>query len=70
MVGNCENGYSCAYLNSTSWRTPTTPLPHERDPRVVFERLFGDGGSAAARLAADAEGPQHPRLGDGEHARG
>ncbi len=50
QVGNCENGYSCAYLNSTSWRTPSTPLPHERDPRVVFERLFGDGGSVAARL--------------------
>ena len=51
QVGNCENGYSCAYLNSTSWRTPSTPLPHERDPRVVFERLFGDGGSVSARLA-------------------
>jgi uncharacterized protein DUF1552 len=50
MVGNCENGYSCAYLNSTSWRTANTPLPHERDPRVVFQRLFGDGGSVAARL--------------------
>jgi hypothetical protein len=50
MVGNCENGYSCAYLNSTSWRTASTPLPHERDPRVVFQRLFGDGGSVAARL--------------------
>jgi hypothetical protein len=50
QVGNCENGYSCSYLNSTSWRTATTPLPHERDPRVVFERLFGDGGSVAARM--------------------
>lgn len=50
QVGNCENGYSCSYLNSTSWRTATTPLPHERDPRVVFERLFGDGGSVSARL--------------------
>jgi hypothetical protein len=50
QVGNCENGYSCAYQNSTSWRTPTTPLPHERDPRVVFQRLFGDGGSVEARL--------------------
>ena len=50
-VGNCENGYSCTYQNSTSWRTPTTPLPHERDPRVVFQRLFGDGGSVEARLA-------------------
>ena len=50
QVGNCENGYSCAYINSSSWLTATTPLPHERDPRVVFRRLFGDGGSVAARL--------------------
>ena len=50
-VGNCENGYSCTYQNSTSWSSPTTPLPHERDPRVVFQRLFGDGGSVAARLS-------------------
>ena len=50
QVGNCENGYSCAYLNSTSWLTPTTPLPHERDPRAIFQRLFGDGGSVEARL--------------------
>ena len=50
-VGNCENGYSCTYQNSTSWRSPTTPLPHERDPRVVFQRLFGDGGSVEARIA-------------------
>src|SRR5687767_6964146 len=51
QVGNCENGYSCAYLNSTSWLTANKPNPHERDPRVVFERLFGDGGSVSARLA-------------------
>ncbi len=50
QVGNCENGYSCAYINSSSWLTATTPLPHERDPRVIFRRLFGDGGSVAARL--------------------
>ena len=49
-VGNCENGYSCAYLNSTSWRSPTTPLPHERDPRAIFRRLFGDGGSVESQL--------------------
>jgi hypothetical protein len=51
QVGNCEAGYSCAYLNSTSWRSPNSPLPHESDPRVVFQRLFGDGGSVSARLA-------------------
>ena len=50
-VGNCENGYSCIYQNSTSWSSPTTPLPDERDPRVVFQRLFGDGGSVEARMA-------------------
>lgn len=51
QVGNCENGYACAYLNSTSWKGPNTPLPHERDPRAVFQRLFGDGGSVQARMA-------------------
>ncbi|HEX7794245.1 MAG TPA: DUF1552 domain-containing protein [Vicinamibacterales bacterium] len=50
QVGNCEAGYSCAYLNSTSWRAPNAPLPHEGDPRVVFQRMFGDGGSIASRL--------------------
>jgi hypothetical protein len=47
MVGNCEAGYSCLYQNTISWRTPTTPLPMETHPRVVFQRLFGDGGTAA-----------------------
>ena len=51
LVGACENGYSCAYMNSTSWRGPNTPVPHERDPRVVFQRMFGDGGSVQARMA-------------------
>jgi len=41
MVGNCDTGYSCAYSNTLSWRTPTTPLPPEVNPRAVFERLFG-----------------------------
>ncbi len=40
-VGNCDSGYSCAYTNSISWRTPTTPNPPEVNPRLVFERLFG-----------------------------
>jgi hypothetical protein len=51
LIGNCDNGYSCAYTNSISWRTPTDPNPMETNPRVVFERLFGDGGSAGARMA-------------------
>ncbi|MGE0105306.1 MAG: DUF1552 domain-containing protein [Blastocatellales bacterium] len=40
-VGNCDSGYSCAYTNSISWRTPTTPMPPEINPRMAFERLFG-----------------------------
>jgi hypothetical protein len=42
LVGACDSGYSCAYSNSISWRTPTTPLAPEANPRVIFERLFGD----------------------------
>ena len=51
-VSTCDTGYSCAYLN-ISWRNPTTPMPRETNPRVVFERLFGDVGSTdpAVRLA-------------------
>jgi hypothetical protein len=41
MGGNCDNGYSCAYSNSLSWRTPSAPMPPEVRPRAVFERLFG-----------------------------
>jgi hypothetical protein len=51
LIGNCDNGYSCVYTNSISWRTATDPNPMETNPRVVFQRLFGDGGSAADRLA-------------------
>jgi hypothetical protein len=51
LIGNCDNGYSCAYTNSISWRTPTDPNPMETNPRSVFERLFGDGGNAADRRA-------------------
>ncbi|HZU29093.1 MAG TPA: DUF1552 domain-containing protein, partial [Bryobacteraceae bacterium] len=45
MVGGCDSGYSCAYTNTISWRTPTTPNPMEVNPRAVFERMFGDGDS-------------------------
>ena len=41
-VGNCDSGYSCAYTNSLAWRGPSTPMPPETNPRLVFERLFGD----------------------------
>src|SRR4029077_686841 len=52
LAGNCDSGYTCAYM-SMSWRGPTTPLPAEINPRTVFERLFGDGDStdAVTRLA-------------------
>ncbi len=49
LAGQCENSYSCAYLNTLAWTSPTTPLPTENNPRVVFERLFGDGGSPEQR---------------------
>lgn len=41
-AGVCDSGYSCAYSNNVSWRTPTTPVAKETDPRAVFARLFGD----------------------------
>ena len=53
-LGSCDNGYSCAYTNTLSWRTPTTPLPVAANPRDVFERLFGDGDNVdqSSRLAS------------------
>jgi hypothetical protein len=55
LVGNCDNGYSCAYMNTLSWRTPTTPLPVETNPRKVFRRMFGQGNDARQRFAQMAE---------------
>lgn len=81
LVGNCDNGYSCVYWNTISWRTPTTPLPMEVNPRVVFERLFGDGGSPDQRLGQvredrsildsvrDSVASLQSRLGAGDRAR-
>src|SRR6478672_3339150 len=46
LAGNCDSGYSCAYVNSISWRTPTVPNPPEVNPRAVFERLFGNDENA------------------------
>jgi len=53
MAGGCEQGYSCAYGGTIAWRSDTTPLPMENDPRAVFERLFGgsDGTDSDARVA-------------------
>ena len=42
QVGGCDPGYACPYSRTIAWRTPKTPLQMETDPRVVFERLFGD----------------------------
>jgi Protein of unknown function (DUF1552) len=50
-VGGCSPGFSCSYLNTISWSTPTTPLPMEINPRAVFERLFGAAGTATQRQA-------------------
>jgi hypothetical protein len=55
LVGVCDVGYSCAYMNSIAWRTPSTPLPMEINPRILFERLFGDGSSTVERLANKQE---------------
>lgn len=51
IVGSCENGYSCVYQHTFSWKSPTAPMPMESNPRSVFERLFGEGGTAAERMA-------------------
>ncbi|MDE0110512.1 MAG: DUF1552 domain-containing protein [Bryobacterales bacterium] len=52
MVGQCDNGFACVYQNNLSWSSPTTPLPAEAHPRLVFERLFGEGGTSAERREA------------------
>jgi len=52
VVGQCDNGYACVYQNCLSWSSPTTPLPAEAHPRVVFDTLFGEGGTAVERMAA------------------
>jgi hypothetical protein len=52
---SCGAGYGCAYFNTIAWRTPTVPLPMENSPQVVFEKLFGDGGTADQRLKRKRE---------------
>jgi hypothetical protein len=52
VVGQCDNGYACVYQNNLSWSSPTTPLPAEAHPRLVFETLFGEEGSSLERRAA------------------
>jgi hypothetical protein len=50
LIGACDRDYGCIYMNTLSWRTPTTPMPMEINPRKVFERMFGQGDNEAARL--------------------
>ena len=69
QVGNCDNGLACVYMNSLSWSSPTTPLPSEADPRVLFERLFGDGGSPGAAAGRASQERQHARCGDRGHGQ-
>jgi hypothetical protein len=52
VVGQCDNGYACVYQNNLSWSSPTTPLPAEAHPRIVFEQLFGEEGGTTDRRAA------------------
>jgi Protein of unknown function (DUF1552) len=52
---SCGAGYGCAYFNTIAWKAPTVPLPMENSPQVVFEKLFGDGGTAEQRLRRKAE---------------
>src|SRR5215208_6403345 len=55
LIGSCDVDYGCIYMNTLSWRTPTTPQPMEINPRKVFERMFGEGGTAAERVARISE---------------
>src|SRR5271154_126665 len=50
-VGGCSPGFSCAYMNTISWSSPTTPQPMETNPRAAFERIFGEAGTSGERLA-------------------
>jgi len=52
VVGQCDNGYACVYQNNLSWSSPTTPLPAEAHPRIVFENLFGEEDGIGERRAA------------------
>ncbi|MEW6322656.1 MAG: DUF1552 domain-containing protein [Acidobacteriota bacterium] len=55
QAGGCSYGYSCVYTDTISWASPTDPLPMIRDPRAVFDQLFGVGATAAERAERRAE---------------
>ena len=48
-AGACDTGFACPYTNTISWKSANTPLPTQNDPRVLFERLFGDNGNTSAK---------------------
>src|SRR5439155_431975 len=62
VSGQCDNGYACVYQNNLSWSSPTTPLPAEAHPRLVFESLFGEGGSKSDHTYPEigVADPHHP----------
>ena len=62
QAGGCSYGYSCTYTDSISWAAPDQPLPMIRDPRTVFDQLFGVGATPAERTGAPRRGQEHPRL--------
>jgi hypothetical protein len=51
LIGACDTGYSCTYMNTIAWSGPTSPMPMETNPRAVFERMFGGSGTPAQRIA-------------------
>jgi hypothetical protein len=81
--GTCDTGFACVYTNTLSWKGPTTPLPMQDNPRIVFERMFGDGGSTdpavrRARLQSrasvldsvlDKTASLNARVGSGDRAK-
>jgi hypothetical protein len=74
QAGSCDSGYNCAYQFNLAWKTPTTPLPPEVDPRLVFERLFASGGAgdsaeSRARRAANQKSILDFVLGDARALR-
>ena len=68
-VGQCDNSYACVYQNNLSWSSPTTPLPAEAHPRIVFERLFGEGGQRGGPARRSAAKGQPSRLGQEDISR-
>src|SRR5262249_62174226 len=64
-AGACDTGFACAYTNTLSWKSANTPLPTQNDPRVVFERLFGDSVSTDPKVRAARLRPHRSVLGSG-----